>query len=244
MNVFNRIAMILLAVVAIIAVTAVCLFPDPFIERLSDLSQWLNDVQPRLEMVDRLILIAVFVVVDFVLLLLIALELRRPRAKAARVHQVEGGSALVTADSIKRRLAFTIDALPDVVSAKPQVEIRRDTVTVSAEVQTSAAVNVPSKAREIVSVIRMVISETMGLKLKGEPQVSIKIGSYKDLPPMPAQSESESEAEPDALETPSRLAEAVLEPVTDVAASPEEPVVIEEPASPPAGLDSTQDEGS
>ncbi len=61
---------------------------------------------------------------------------------------------------------------------------------------------------------------------------------------MPAQSESESEAEPDALETPSRLAEAVLEPVTDVAASPEEPVEIEELALPPAAPDSTQDEGS
>lgn len=234
MNVFNRVMMVLLALITIVVVTVVGLFPDPFIGRLSDLSQWLNGIQTRLEMADRLVLIGILVAVDFVLLLLVVLELRRPRAKAARVHRVEGGSALVTADSIKRRLAFTIDGLEDVVSAKPQVEIKRDTVTVSVDVQTSAVVNVPAKAREIVSIVRMVISESMGLKLRGEPQVSIKIGSYKDLPPAPAEPESEPEAALDALEQPSELPEAMPAPVLDEAAPPAEPDAIEESASPPA----------
>jgi hypothetical protein len=230
MNVFNRITIIVLALAAIVAVTAICLFPDFFIERLSELAQWLTGIQPRLALVDRLILIGIFVAVDFVLLLLVVLELRRPGAKAVRVQQVEGGSALVTADSIKRRLAFHIDGLQDVVSVKPQVQIKGDTVRVAVDVGTSAAVNVPAKAREIVSVIRMVITETMGLKLKGEPQVNIRTGSYKDISVAPA----EPAVEPEPL--PLQQASSSREPAPGYAAYEEVVLFPEElPAVPPAG---------
>jgi hypothetical protein len=208
MNVFNRVTIVVLALAAIVAVTAICLFPDFFIERLSELAQWLNGIQPRLALVDRLILIGIFVAVDFVLLLLVVLELRRPGAKAVRVQQVEGGTALLTADSIKRRLAFHIDGLPDVVGVKPQVQIKGDTVRVAVDVQTSAAVNVPGMAREIVSVIRMVITETMGLKLKGVPQVNIRTGSYKDVALPPAEAAVEPAAEVAPRQEPPLAAEA------------------------------------
>lgn len=235
MNIFNRIVIVVLALAAIVAVTAICLFPDFFIERLSDLAGWLNGIQPRLVLADRLILIGVFVAVDFLLLLLVVLEFRRPGAKAVRVQQVEGGTALVTADSIKRRLAFHIDGLQDVVSAKPQVQIKRDTVSVTVDVQTSAAVNVPSKAREVVSVIRMVITETMGLKLKGEPQVSIRTGSYKDVALAPAEPAEELEvggpsfqAFPEAAPEAAPYQEVVLYPEELPAAPPAEPAAAPE----------------
>jgi hypothetical protein len=247
MNVFNRVTIVVLALAAIVAVTAVCLFPDFFIERLSDLAQWLNDIQPRLELMDRLILIGIFVAVDFALLVLVVLELRRPGARAVRVQQVEGGTALVTADSIKRRLAFHIDGLQDVVSVKPQVQIQRDTVRVAVDVGTSAAVDVPGKAREIVSVIRMVVTETMGLKLRGEPRVNIRTGSYKDVPLPPAEPAGEPAAElvlpqetpsvPEAEPGYAAYEEVVLFPEESPAPSPAEDI-----ASPPADSAVSPDE--
>jgi len=187
MNIVNRIVIVIALIATLVGVTAVCLFPDFFISQFSILSDWLvARTEPRVELIDHLYLIAVAAVVDIALLLFLALELRRPKAKSVRVQRVEGGTAMLTADSIRKRLAFYIDGLEDVVSVKPQVQIKRDTVSVAVNVQTSAAVNVPSKAREIVAIIRMVITETMGLKLRGEPQVQIRTGKYKDMPLPPA----------------------------------------------------------
>jgi hypothetical protein len=174
MNVFNRVIIVVVAIFLLIGVTAVCFFPDFFIGQLSELAGWLDRIEPRIRLEDRLILIGVAVAIDLVLLLLMVLELRRPAAKAVRVQQVEGGTAMVTADSIRNRLGFYIDGLEDVVSVKPKVQIKRDMVTVAVDVRTSANVSIPAKAREIVSIIRMVVTETMGLKLRGEPQVNIR----------------------------------------------------------------------
>jgi hypothetical protein len=181
MNIVNRIVIIIVLVLVLVGVTAVGLFPDPFIARLVSFIDWLelDGLEARLELVHRLILIGVAAIVDIVLLLFLVLELRRPKAKAVRVQQVDGGTAMLTADSIRGRLGFYIDGLEDVVSVKPKVQIKRDKVMVAVDVRTSATVNVPAKAQEVVSIIRMVVLETLGLELSGEPQVNIKTGSYK-----------------------------------------------------------------
>ena len=181
MNIVNRIVISIVLILVLVGVTAVCLFPDPFIARLVSFIDWLelDGLGARLELVHRLILIGVAAMVDVVLLLFLVLELRRPKAKAVRVQQVDGGTAMLTADSIRGRLGFYIAGLEDVVSVKPKVQIKRDKVMVAVDVRTSATVNVPAKAQEVVSIIRMVVVETLGLELSGEPQVYIKTGSNK-----------------------------------------------------------------
>jgi hypothetical protein len=176
MNIFNRIVIVILLILALVGVTAVCLFPDPFIARLVSFIDWLelDGLGSRMELVHRLILIGVAAIVDIILTLLLVLELRRPKPKAVRVQQVDGGTVMLTADSIRSRLGFYIDGLEDVVSVKPRVQIKRDKVMVAVDVQTSAIVNVPAKAQEVVSIIRMVVGETLGLELSEEPRVNIR----------------------------------------------------------------------
>jgi hypothetical protein len=186
MNVFNRVMMILLILALLVAVTAVCLFPDYFILQATWLADQLEQAGRALTVTWRVILIGIAVVVDLILLLILVLELRRARPKAVRVQEVEGGQAVVTVDSIQNRLAFYIDSLAEVVSARPRVEIKGDRVRVAVDVKTAAAVSVPAKAREVVEVIRMVITETMGLKLLGEPKVNIRTASYADAAVPPA----------------------------------------------------------
>lgn len=183
MNIVNRIIVIVAAMALIVAVTAICLQPEFFSGQLSILSDYLDQIVPSgSDVTGRLILIVVAAVIDVVLLLFLVLELRRPRAKAVSVQGVDGGSALVTVDSIRQRLAFYIDGLEDVVSVKPRVQIRRDRVSAAVDVVASATVDVPAKAGEIVGIIREQVTEAMGLKLAGEPKVKIRIGSYKDAP--------------------------------------------------------------
>ena len=213
MNVFNRMVIVLALLVALVVVTVIGLFPDFAIQQAALIADWLEGIEPRIVLMDRLILIAIAVVVDFGLLILLVLELRRPKAKAVRLQNVEGGTAEVSVDSIQKRLAFYIDGLEGVVSARPRVDVKRDTVDVAVEVQTAAAVNVPAKAREVVAVIRMVIVETMGLKLRAEPKVSIRTGSYKDLP-MPVQPLEPAVAAPEPA-TPAEPAEPPVEPTPE-----------------------------
>ena len=184
MNIANRVLVIVLLIMAVIVVTAVSLFPDFFIARFSEVADSLSDIVARMvKPEDNLILIAIGAVIDFLLLLFLALELRRPGARAVRVQRIEEGTALLTVDSIKQRLSFYIDALEDVVRVRPQVQIQRDKVRVAVDVETTATTNVPAKAQEVVSIIRMVVTETLGLELRGQPKVNIKTRGYKDLVP-------------------------------------------------------------
>jgi len=196
MNILNRIVMVLLILTLLVAVTAACLFPDNFVMLMRWVANELEWASQRLTVTGRLILIGVAVVVDLFLLLVLVLELRRGKPKAVRVQDVEGGEAAVTVDSIQNRLAFYIDSLAEVVSARPRVEIKGDRVRVAVDVKTAATVSVPAKAREVVDVIRMVIVETMGLKLLGEPKVNIRTASYADVTAPPALSVAEREPEP------------------------------------------------
>jgi hypothetical protein len=193
MNIINRIVIVLSLLCIMVTVTAVCLFPHFFVEQLSLLSDLLvEDVLPRVELFDHLILIGIAAAVDIVLFAFLPVQLYRPRIKTVRVQQIDGGTVMLTADSIRQRLAFFIDGLADVVSVKPDVDVKRDTVRVAVDVQTSATVNVPAKAQEIVEVIRTVVTETMGLQLSGEPQVRIRTGRFiaasrrPDQPTLPA----------------------------------------------------------
>jgi hypothetical protein len=178
MNVINRIVIVLALLCIMVAVTVVCLFPHFFVGQVSLLADRLDDLLPRVELADHLILIGIAAAVDIVLFVFLLAQLYRPRVKSVRVQQIDGGTAMLTADSIRQRLAFFIDGLADVVSVKPEVVIKRDAVRVAVDVQTSATVNVPAKAQEIVGVIRTVVTETMGLQLRGEPQVRIRTGRF------------------------------------------------------------------
>jgi hypothetical protein len=244
MNILNRIVVVVLLILALLLVSVTALIPDTVIERLVEVAGWADRLVGRMERpIDNLLLIGVGAVIDFGLLLLLVLELRRPGAKAVRVQRVEEGAAMLTVDSIKRRLSYYIDGLEDVISVKPQVQVQRNKVRVAVDVQTAATTNVPAKAQEVVSTIRMVVVETLGLELRGQPEVNIKTRSYKDIPVQPAPSleaerEGESAVEEVALpvETVPEMKEDLLpampelasELVQDVAISLSEPVLEEE----------------
>lgn len=186
MNVFNRIIMVLLILTALVLVTGAGFFPDAVIQSFTTISNWMDGIQPRIGLSDRLILIAITVVLDLIMIVVLAFEFYKPGVKQVRIRQVEGGEATITVDSIRQRLSFYIDGLQDVVSVTPRVKVKNNQVEVAVDIKTSAVVNVPSKAREVVAIIKMVVEETMGLELKGEPLVKIRTGNYQYVPARPA----------------------------------------------------------
>jgi hypothetical protein len=110
-------------------------------------------------------------------LLLLWLELRKPKKKTIRVQQVAGGEASISVDSIGQRLAYNIDQLPDVVKVSPQIASRSRGVDVELVLETSPDVDVPMKTEEVLQVTREVVEDRMGLKL-GKVEVKIKHAPY------------------------------------------------------------------
>ena len=182
MNVFNRLVVIVLLVVSMIALPVVLVLvparPDILTiigqQSLSRLTAIGEQNQLLFILGGTLLAVLTFIVCG----LLLWLELRRPRAKAVRIKKVSGDEAKVTTDSIARRLEYNIDQLAEVISVKPKITAKGKGVHVRLNVETGPEIDVPAKTEEISEVAREVIEERMGLKLAGKLEIHIKHAPY------------------------------------------------------------------
>ena len=182
MNVFNRLVVILLLLLIILATALVVIVPQDTFLLLEVVFQKLRQASANyLQSGDRLLFAGGRVIaggaVVLACLILIWLEVRRPRKRTIRTQKLAGGEAHITVDSIEQRLAYNIDQLPDVVKVSPSINGRARGVDVDLLLETSPDVDVPMKTEEVIEVTREVIVERMGLKL-GKVQVKIKHAPY------------------------------------------------------------------
>ena len=181
MNVVNRVLVILLILAIIVLTAVIVIVPkqsfDLGAQGLTSLGQY-SDAWQRynwpLYASGRVIIGGALVLLCLVLLWL---ELRRPRKKTIRVQKVAGGEAHIAVDSIAQRLAYSIDQLPDVVKVSPRIAGRSRGVDIDLVLETSPDIDVPMKTEEVLQVCREVVEERMGLKL-GKVQVQIKHAPY------------------------------------------------------------------
>jgi hypothetical protein len=182
MNVFNRVVVIVLIILLVIVTAIVAVVPEQTFWFLSETFGWLQDsTKAYMDSPDRFIFATVRVLVGgaiaFLCLILLWLELRRPRKKAIRAQKLAGGEAHIATDSIEQRLAYNIDQLPDVIKVSPRITGRTRGVDIDLMLETSPDVDVPMKTEEVIEVTREVIGERMGLKL-GKVTVKIKHAPY------------------------------------------------------------------
>ena len=182
MNVLNRVVVILLLLLIIVATVIIVIVPSHTFFLLSGVFDWLRQTSTDyLNSGDRLLFAGGRVIaggaVVLACLILIWLELRRPRKRTIRTQKLSGGEAHITVDSIEQRLAYNIDQLPDVVKVSPRIDGRARGVDVDLLLETSPDIDVPMKTEEVIEVTREIIVERMGLKL-GKVQVKIKHAPY------------------------------------------------------------------
>lgn len=183
MNVFNRVvtALLLLALLAVAMLLAVV--PVQAIQTvqrgLTNFSSFLTYAQETYywPFIAGRILLAILAVVLFGWLLW--REFRRRKPKAVRLLTESGSKATVTTESVEKRLAWHIDQLADVISVTPVVSAAGKGVNVVISLETRPEIDVPMKTDEVVSVVREVITERMGLQL-GKVQVHIKHAPYQE----------------------------------------------------------------
>jgi hypothetical protein len=167
MNTFNRVVVILILLAIIIVMTVVLVVPRPMIEVVQ---RWLSNLDARLALVAQPLLLIVGVIlallVDVICAVLIWLEIRRVKPKAVRVQKVSGGVAELTVDSIARRVEYSVSQLADIISIKPNVVGKRGGVEVELDLEMTPDVDIPSKAEEICQVVKEVVEDKMGLRLR------------------------------------------------------------------------------
>ncbi len=182
MNTFNRLIVVLLLLLIVVATALVVIVPQETLDVVAATFGWLSDgVEDYRQSSDRLLFAAGRVlaggIVIVACLILLWLELRRPRKKVIRAQKMAGGEAFIATDSIEQRLAYNIDQLPDVVKVFPRITGRARGVDIDLRLETSPDIDVPMKTEEVLEVTREVVVERMGLKL-GKVQVKVKHAPY------------------------------------------------------------------
>lgn len=182
MNVFNRLVVILLLLLIILISAIFVIVPVETLRLVATTFDWLRQgAAAYVNSGDRLLFAGGRVlaggIIVFACLVMIWLELRRPRKKTIRVQKLTGGEAHITIESIEQRLAYNLDQLPDVIKVAPTITSRSRGVDVSLVLETSPEIDVPMKTDEVLEVTREVIGERMGLKL-GKVEVKIKHAPY------------------------------------------------------------------
>jgi hypothetical protein len=181
MNVVNRLVMILLILVIIFVVAMVAILPEDTLKLSSAFFDYMRVGAENYRTNNWVIYYAGRVIIGgglvLICLLLLWLELRRPRKRTIRVQKVAGGEAHIAIESIAQRLAYNIDQLPDVIRVTPRIVSRARGMDIELLLETSPDIDVPMKTEEVLQVAREVVVERMGLKL-GKVQVKIKHAPY------------------------------------------------------------------
>jgi uncharacterized alkaline shock family protein YloU len=231
MNVFNRIVVILLILIAMIVIPLGLMFPEQAEYALrygADVIganlRWLNSLDQTAQIGVRLLLAAVGMVIFFVGLLFLALEVIRLRRSTVRLRD---GSGSLMMDGVSKNLAYHIDLLPDVLRVRPKVRSKGKSVRVSLYVETAPGVSVLEKSNEIRAVTREVIEEQLGLQVAGEVNVILKPASL----PKVRSSDKRRPKEPEPTEEPPPAAPPPEEPPL-VALPPVSPRVAPPPVEP------------
>ncbi len=183
MNVFNRVVTVLVLLVLLSLVLLIAVFP---VEVVSGIARSLETTGQALSALERAHFWPYVVVRGASVLLAVVIfgllfwaEIRPGRPKGVQVRTEAGSRALVTIDSVERRLAWHIDQLEDVISVTPHVFAQGRSVNVVLDLQTSPEIDVPAKTDEIVKLARQVLTERMGLQA-GKIEAHIEHAAYEE----------------------------------------------------------------
>jgi len=179
MNTFNRVVVVISALVLMVVVTFVCILPETVLGQVGEwLMKWADYFgqmrYPWLRVAVGLLLAVLF---DALMALLIFFELRPRRKRLIRVQQIAGGMVTINDASIVQQIEYKLDPIPGIINVKPEIQAKRDKVQAVVHVDVAAGTNVPSMAANLVDKIKSVLMEDLGLQIYGQPEVRIKVTS-------------------------------------------------------------------
>lgn len=192
MNVLNRIIIVLLILFLLVAVGTVVLTPFNSVTvarlNLDYFETLLSDAQ----------IMTIFRLAGagalLILLILLWLELRRPRRRTVRIKTESGGNAQLDVQSVAQSLEYRIDELPGVRHVRPRIISRGNDVEVILDLNTSPSVNIPALTEQIVKLTNDIVEGQLGLKIRSKVRLNIKHEPYPrgTMPPSTPRKEPEA----------------------------------------------------
>jgi len=175
MNTVNRIVVVLLLVALALILPVVVIVPGPAISALQNSLAAITNSLIAIanagaaeQMAFFLMRVVIAALIFLICLLLIILEIRRPRKRTVAIQGA----------------AYHVDQIPGVIKVKPHVISKGKSVRVEIYAETGPQVEVPTKAQEVRRVVTEVVEQKLGLKLDREVKVIVKPAPYpKGLPP-------------------------------------------------------------
>jgi len=171
MNLLNRLITLLAVVIVWLLVVVLLASPGLGLAWAQQFLDWLASAISRVQALlpawlFTLARVGLIVAATVLAISFLWAELRRQRTPTVRVRLQSAGDAVVTTDSVARRLAWHVDQLADVVSATPTVTRKGSAVDIDIDLETAPEVEVPMKTEEVVTLTRHVIEDLMGLQLR------------------------------------------------------------------------------
>jgi len=175
-NTFNRIIIVIACLVLIASLTALFLLPQTF---LLALGGWMLDWGVYIQSMDPWtrfgIGVALALVVDVILVVIIVLQVLRPRSRFLRVQKVAGGTANISTKSVVELLQHRLDPLPGVIKVTPTIKAKGNRVTAKVDAGVARGTNVPQIANQLIGLIQSVLTEELGLQIAGQPEVQVTV---------------------------------------------------------------------
>jgi hypothetical protein len=215
MDIANRLAIVLLALLIIFAVAVVVLFtwaaaPES-VERLSDFVGFLNDHAE--DDGSRVILTLGAAVVSLLALVIVIVELTPPQAERVPVRDVRAGDALLSTDAIAQRLRQEISAVPHVTQTKATVSARGKGVEIDLELHVDPETNLALTSEEACRAVENLLTNRLSVEMARPPRLNLRYSELRLAGAPPGVPSSAPAAEPEET----AAAEPPEEPATEAA---------------------------
>jgi hypothetical protein len=172
MNTFNRVAFIVILLAFVALAVTLLVFP---IQALSWTIDNLQSLRDSAVVQDETFLWYMGALALFLLLCLtlLYLELRPSRKDTVLIQTEGGGKAHIGVDSVEQTLANRIDELPGVRDVRARVLSRGPDARVIVNLRTSPTVNIPEVTQQVVLLVREILEDQMGVKIRGDVEVNV-----------------------------------------------------------------------
>jgi len=174
MNAFNRVVVLLLALLVLVgavlvllitfgAVVPAQLLPPAYAETAVGL--WLTSFA-RMQPTATLITSAVALVLIVGGLMLLIAELR-PERRTRTITVREDGLGIVTvrAESVRDLIAYTTARMPEVLQLQPEIDATRSGLQIRCRAALSPEANIPQVSAELQSLVKQAVEQHLGMKV-------------------------------------------------------------------------------
>ena len=198
MNAFNRVVVILLALLLLFGAVLVLLItfgavapaqflPGAYAETAVGL--WLASFA-RMPATETLITTAVALVLIVVGLMLLIAEMR-PERRTRTITVREDGLGIVTvrAESVRDLIAYTTARMPEVLQIQPEIDSTRSGLQIRCRAALSPEANIPQVSAELQSRVKQAVEQHLGMKVANvavmaqlEPLAAVKRSPARSQP--------------------------------------------------------------